>query len=412
MAVPADRARRMRMTASAMLVVMALAFLALRPYEAVHPAFGYAIAFTEAAMVGGLADWFAVTALFRRPLGLPIPHTAIIPVNKDRIADTMGAFLKAYFLTPQVVARRLHSFNLAGGIGAFLADPRGGAKSRLGEGAANLAGDVLESLDQERLGGLAKAGLRQQLEQVDLGPLMGQMLNHAIADRRHMPVLEAMIHWVGRTLETNEQFVREIIHERANVVLRWTGLDERLANGVLDGIYRLFAEVLVNPDHPMRGRVEEGLVQLAHDLRFDPKTQANVEQVKQEILANPAMTAWIDAMWERWRAALLARLRDPDAALAGGVGESLEQLGKALVEDRRLQVLVNRFARRVLAGVVSRYGDEIVRLVSETVKRWDAGTVTERIEGAVGRDLQFIRINGTLVGGLVGVAIHAVGQAL
>lgn len=402
----------MRMTATGLLVAMALAFLALRPYEAADPAFGYAIAFTEAAMVGGLADWFAVTALFRRPLGLPIPHTAIIPANKDRIADTMAAFLRAYFLTPQVVARRLYSFNLAASVGGFLADRQGGSKSRLREGAANLLGDVLQSLDQERLGGLAKAGLRKQLEQVDLGSLLGQLLTHAIADRRHMPVLEGMIHWVGRTLETNEQFVREIIHERANVVLRWTGLDERLANGVLDGIYRLFAEVLVRPDHPMRDKVEESLVQLANDLLHDAKTRAKVEQVKVEILANPAMGAWIDAMWERYRIALLRSFRDPEAALSGGVGESIEQLGKALAEDRQLQVLVNRFARRTLAGVVSRYGDEIVRLVSETVRRWDAGTVTARIEGAVGRDLQFIRINGTLVGGLVGLAIHAVGALL
>jgi uncharacterized membrane-anchored protein YjiN (DUF445 family) len=402
----------MRMTASALLVLMALAFLALRPFEASHPALGYAIAFTEAAMVGGLADWFAVTALFRRPLGLPIPHTAIIPVNKDRIADTMAAFLRAYFLTPQVVARRLYAFNLAASVGGFLANPQGGTKSRLRAGAASLVGDVLQSLDQERLGGLAKAGLRKQLEQVDLGPLLGQLLTHAIADRRHMPVLEGLIGWVGRTLEANEHFVREIIHQRANVVLRWTGLDERLANSVLDGIYRLFAEVMVQPQHPMREKVEESLVQLAHDLLNDPKTQAKVDQVKAEILVNPAMGAWIDAMWERYRAALLRSFRDPDAALTGGVGEGIEQLGKELTGDRQLQVLVNRFARRTLAGVVSRYGDEIVRLVSETVKRWDAGTVTARIEGAVGRDLQFIRINGTLVGGLVGLAIHAVGQVL
>jgi len=394
----------MRMTATGLLVVMALVFLALRPYEAAHPAFGYAIAFTEAAMVGGLADWFAVTALFRRPLGLPIPHTAIIPVNKDRIADTMAAFLKAYFLTPEVVARRLSGYNLAASVGGFLANPQAGAKSWLREGAASLLGEILQSLDQEKLGGLAKAALRKQLEQVDLGPLMGQMLTHAIADRKHMPVLEALIHWVGRTLEANEEFVREIIHQRAHAILRWTGLDERLANGVLDGIYRLFAEVLVQPDHPMRDRVEEALVQLAHDLRYDPATQARVEQVKVEVLANPAMGAWIDAMWERSRMALLRTLRDPDATLPRGVGESVEQLGRALAENRQLQVLVNRFTRRTLVGVVSRYGDEIVRLVSETVRRWDAGTVTARIEGA--------RINGTLVGGLVGLGIHAVGQLL
>lgn len=402
----------MRMVATGLLALMAVIFLALRPHEAAHPALGYAVAFAEAAMVGGLADWFAVTALFRRPLNLPIPHTAIIPANKDRIAETMAAFLRAYFLTPQVVARRLHAFNLAAALGGFLAGPRGGSRSRLGEGAASLAADLLQSLDQERLGGLVKAGLRKQLAQVEFGPLLGQMLTHAIADRRHMPVLEGLIHWVGRTLEANERFVREIIHQRANVLLRWTGLDERLANGVLDGIYRLFAEVLVNPDHPMRDKVEEGLVQLAHDLRFDPRTQANVERVKQEVLANPAMIAWIDAMWERWRRALLSSLSDPDRALSGGVGESIEQLGQALAGDRQLQLLVNRFARRVLVGVVSRYGDEIVRLVSETVKRWDAGTVTARIEGAVGRDLQFIRINGTLVGGLVGLAIHAASQLL
>jgi uncharacterized membrane-anchored protein YjiN (DUF445 family) len=411
-AIPADRARRMRMTATGLLVLMAMAFLALRPYEAAHPVFGYAIAFTEAAMVGGLADWFAVTALFRRPLGLPIPHTAIIPVNKDRIADTMAAFLRTYFLTPQVVARRLHGLNLAASVGGFLADTRSGPKSRLREGAASLIGDILQSLDQEQLGGLAKAGLRRQLEQVDLGPLLGQMLTHAIADRRHMPVLEGLIHWVGRTLEANEEFVREIIHQRANVLLRWTGLDERLANGVLDGIYRLFAEVLVRPDHPMRAKVEEALMKVAHDLLHDPQTQARVEQVKAEILANPAMGAWIDAMWERYRAALLRALRDPGKALSGGIGKSVEQLGRALVEDRQLQILVNRFARRTLVGTVSRYGDEIVRLVSETVRRWDAGTVTARIEGAVGRDLQFIRINGTLVGGLVGLTIHAVDRLL
>jgi uncharacterized membrane-anchored protein YjiN (DUF445 family) len=161
-------------------------------------------------------------------------------------------------------------------------------------------------------------------------------------------------------------------------------------------------------DHPLRAKVEEGLEVLAHDLLHDPLMQQRVAAMKAEVLANPAMSHWLDGIWERVRTAMLRATRHPEKLLAGELGESMEQFGRALVEDERLQLLVNRFARRTLVGVVSRYGDEIVRLVSETVKRWDAQTVTGRIEGAVGRDLQFIRINGTVVGGLMGVCIHAV----
>ncbi len=402
----------MRLVATGLLLAMAAAFLALRQLSGTHPAWGYAIAFTEAAMVGGLADWFAVTALFRRPLGLPIPHTAIIPENKDRIADTMAAFLRSNFLTPQVVARRMHGLNVAGAAGTFLNDRDRGKQSRLIAGAANLFGDMLQSLDQEQLGGLVKSGLRSQLEKLDIAPLLGQLLSAAIADRRHLPVLESLIRWAGLTLEDNEELVRGIIHDRANALLRWTGLDERFANAILDGLYKLLADCMVDPGHPLRRKVEEGLETLAHDLRHDARMQERVAGMKMEVLANPAIGHWLDGMWERMRSALLEAARNPERALAGRLGASLSELGGALQKDARLQLLVNRFARRTLVGMASRYGDEIVRLVSETVKRWDARTVTERLESAVGRDLQFIRINGTLVGGLVGVALHALNTLL
>ncbi|MEN9717615.1 MAG: hypothetical protein RIQ99_493 [Pseudomonadota bacterium] len=402
----------MRRVATGLLLMMAALFLLARHFTGAHAAWGYLLAFCEAGMVGGLADWFAVTALFRRPLGLPIPHTAIIPENKDRIADTMAAFLRENFLTPQVIARRMRAMNLAGAAGHFLADPRREGELRLRTGAASLFGDLLESLDQEQLGGLAKQGLRAQLERFDVAPLLGQLLSGAIADGRHKPLLESLIRWAGLTLEANEPLLREVIHNRASAIMRWTGLDERLANGILDGLYKLLAETIVDPEHPLRRKIEEGLETLAHDLSHDPKLQERVAAMKHEVLANPAMAQWLDGMWERTRAALLRAARDPDAALAGQFGASLAELGRALQEDRRLQFLVNRFARRTLVGVATRYGDQIVRLVSETVRRWDAKTVTARIEGAVGRDLQFIRINGTLVGGLVGVAIHALDRLL
>jgi uncharacterized membrane-anchored protein YjiN (DUF445 family) len=403
-----DRAAKMRATATAMLLAMAVVFFVAREFVDSHWAWGYVVAFAEAAMVGGLADWFAVTALFRRPLGLPIPHTAIIPENKDRIADTMAAFLRTYFLTPQVVARRLRGMNLAGAAGGFLVDPGGGSDGRLRQGAASLIGDVLESLDPEKLGGLVKSGMRQQLERLEIAPLLGQLIEAAIADKRHMPVIQGVVQWAGETLEANEDLVRRMIHDKANAILRLTGLDEKVANAILDGVYKMLAEVLVFPDHPLRIRLEEGLEHLADKLQHDPEMQAQVMELKAEILANPAMALWFEAMWERLRLAMLKGLRNPDQALAGQLGESLAQLGHALRTDPVIQLQVNRFARRTLAGIASRYGDQIVRLVSETVRRWDAHTVTDRVEAAVGRDLQFIRINGTVVGGLVGLVLHAV----
>jgi uncharacterized membrane-anchored protein YjiN (DUF445 family) len=297
--------------------------------------------------------------------------------------------------------------NLAGAAGTFLVDPRGGGEARLRSGAASLIGDVLESLDPERLGTQVRGGLARQVEKLEVAPMLGTALAAAIAEGKHRPLLDSMIRWVGHSLEANEALVREMIHARANALLRWTGLDEKLANSVIDGLYRLLAEVLVDPAHPLRSKVEEGLAQLAQDLQHDPATREKVEGIKRDILANPAVAEWWMGVWEKLRHALIDMARNPQSALSGQLGESLADLGRALQQDGALQWQVNRFARRTVVGVASRYGSQIVRLVSETVKRWDARTVTNRIESAVGRDLQFIRINGTMVGGLVGLTIHA-----
>jgi len=406
----------MRLVATGLLLLMAAVFVALKQVEGVYPAagpaVGYAIAFTEAAMVGGLADWFAVTALFRHPLGLPIPHTAIIPVNKDRIADTMATFLRTNFLTPQVVARRVSGFNFAGAAGAFLANPDRAGQGRLRSGAASLLADVLESLDMERMGAQVRHGLARQLEKLEVSPLLGRMLQAAMADRRHVPLIDGAIRWAGHALEANEDMVRTMIHERANGFMRFTGIDQRIANSVLDGLYKLLAEMIVQPDHPLKRKIEDMLDDLSVRLVEDADMRAKVEHAKNAMIASPAVADWWQGVWERLRHSLIAAARDPDAALGGQITGMFAELGAALESDPRLQHQINRFARRTLVGVANRYGDEIVRLVSETVKRWDARTVTDRIEGAVGRDLQFIRINGTLVGGLVGLTIHALENLL
>jgi uncharacterized membrane-anchored protein YjiN (DUF445 family) len=397
----------MRLVATGMLVAMAALFIAARATAHVHPAIGFVQAFAEAAMVGGLADWFAVTALFRHPLGLPIPHTAIIPRNKDRIGDTLALFLRDNFLTPAVVARRMRHMDVAGAAGRFLASPSAG-NGRLREGASRLIADVLEALDQERLGGMVKGAIGQRLRAINLGPLIGQAIEAAMRDGRHGPVMDGIVHWADRTLEANEHLIRQMVQERAGKVLRWTGLDENLANAILNGLRKLLSDMAEDPGHPLRLKAEEGMAKLAFDLQYDLEMQAKVAKIRDEIVDNPAMQRWIDGLWEQARAGLLRAVRDPGKAMAGRLGEALRALGGTLQQEARLRLVINRFVRRAAVGATASYGDAIVRLVSDTVRGWDAGTVTARLENAVGRDLQYIRVNGTLVGGLVGLAIHAV----
>jgi uncharacterized membrane-anchored protein YjiN (DUF445 family) len=404
--------RQMRIIATGLLLFMVMLFFAGHYLERHYLGYwGFLRAFAEAGMVGGLADWFAVTALFRYPLGIPIPHTAIIPNNKERIGRTLAAFLRSNFLTTKIVARRVQRMDVAGAMGRFLNSPTGG-EGRMRMGASRLAGDIIGALDDERLGGIAKAALKKQLEQLDVAPLLGQLLTAAIAERRHMDVLDSVIKWAAKTLEANEHLIREMVAEKANSIMRWTGLDERLADAIVNGLHKLLAEMAADPDHPLRAKGEEGLAQLAYDLIHQKKMQGKVAKWKKDLLANPAINTWIDGLWQQGRETLLRATRDPDASMAGKLGEALTQLGGTLQNDGPLKHQINRFARRAIVGTTENYGDNIVALVSDTIGKWDANTITDRVENAVGSDLQFIRINGTLVGGVAGIVIHAVGLLL
>lgn len=409
--VPPPELRRMRAIATLLLVAMAGLFFWSRAMLDHGPVWGFVQSFAEAAMIGGIADWFAVTALFRHPLGLPIPHTAIVPRNKDRIADSLARFLRDYFLVPAVVARRMRRLDVASAAGRWLAQPVEGG-GRLRHGASRMAADLLESLDQERLGGMVKGAIASRLRATNIGPILGQSIAAALADNRHLPLLDAAIRWMARTLDANEHLIREMVERRANTLMRWTGLDERLANGIIDGLSKLVSDMADDPGHPLRLKAEDALQKLAFDLQFDVETQAKADRIKEELLDNPAFQRWIGGLWEQGRASMLRMARDPQAAMAGKFGEALRQLGTTLEQDSALAATINRFARRAAVGAAADYGDSIVKLVSDTIRGWDARTITGRLENAVGRDLQYIRINGTLVGGLVGLFIHTVDMLL
>ncbi len=397
----------MKAAATGLLVVMAVIFVAARQYEAVHPLVGYIKAFAEAAMVGGLADWFAVTALFRHPLGLPIPHTAIIPRNKDRIGEALAGFLKSNFLIAPVVARRMRHIDLAGAAGRFLQAPQG-EETRIRRGASRLIADLFESLDDERLGGLVKSSVSNRLRNMEVSPLIGHALASAINEDRHVPMLEAAIRWTARALDANEGLIRDMVKKRTNWVLKLAGLDTKLSDSIVEGMRKLTLEMEGDPAHPVRVKIEQALADLANDLQTRPETRAKVEEMKLQLLDNKSVGIWLDTLWQKGRAAIIAAARNPDAAMAGKLGEVLKSMGHSLEQDERMRRSINQFARRAVAGMAASYGGSIVKLVSETIRSWDARTITDRLESAVGRDLQYIRINGTLVGGTVGVILHAV----
>ena len=402
-------ARGMKAAATGLLLLMAVLFVIARRLEADHVWAGFVKAFAEAAMVGGLADWFAVTALFRHPLGLPIPHTAIIPRNKDRIGDTLANFLKEHFLIAPVVARRMRGLDIAGSVGRFLRSPSG-ESSRMRTGASRLIADVFERLDDERLGGIVKSAVSTRLRRFEVAPVLGHALASAISEERHIPLLESAIRWLAKTLDANEALIRDLVHRRANWVLKLAGLDAKLADAIVDGLRKLTAEMSSDPDHPVRGKIEEELSRLAHDLQKNPETRAKVERMKEDLLANRAVAVWLDRLWQSAREAIIRAARNPDAALAGKLGEILASMGATLESDPGVRSAINIFARRAIAGMAASYGGSIVKLVSDTIRGWDARTITARLESAVGRDLQYIRINGTLVGGLVGLVLHALDQ--
>ena len=400
-------AQGMKVVATGLLIVMAVVFAAARALEPQYPWLAFVKAFAEAAMVGGLADWFAVTALFRHPLGVPIPHTAIIPRNKDRIGEALATFIRDNFLIPSVVARRMRNIDVASAVGRFLQTPAGEG-TRIRAGASRLIADIFEGLDDERLGGIVKGAISTRIRKMEVSPLLGHALASAINEDRHVPMLEAAIRWTARALDANEPLIREMVHKKANWALKLAGLDTKLADAIIDGLRKLTVEMSTDPAHPVRVKVEEALAQLANDLQTRPETRERVEAMKEQLLDNKSVSLWLDTLWQKGREAVIKAARNPDAIMAGKLGEVMKSMGTTLESDARIHNAINQFARRAVVGMSASYGSSMVKLVSETIRSWDARTVTARLEAAVGRDLQYIRINGTIVGGLVGLILHVI----
>jgi len=400
----------MKWIALALLCGAAVLYALASAMQPRHAAWGYLAAFSEAAMVGAIADWFAVVALFRHPLGLPIPHTAIIPSNKDRIGENLATFICANFLSTQQVLQKIAHFDAAGRLAAWLSDPAHVQRATVHLSEAMRY--ALGALDDPRVSEFFRAAVLEQVNDLDTATLGGQIIEVLTTDRRHQGVLDAVLRRLAAVLD-DEGLKAQVSEVIANEVkyLRYVGLDNAAGryatNKLVAGLTRLVSEMAEDPDHPLRLQFDGFVVSFARRLKTDVELRARVEAIKQVLLASPSMSGYLRGVWSDIIAWVQGDLARDESMLRQRVADAILMVGERLRSDAAMQDWINEQLMAQAPRWVSRYREDIRQYIVARVASWNAQEMTDELERNIGRDLQFIRINGTLVGGLVGLVIHS-----
>jgi uncharacterized membrane-anchored protein YjiN (DUF445 family) len=370
---------------------------------------GYVRAAAEAGMVGALADWFAVTALFRHPLRLPIPHTAIIPNKKDALGDSLGEFVGSNFLSEEIVRDKLSRAGIARRLGEWVSQPDN-AERVTSELATMVRGLVTVLRDEDVQAVMEQAVVRRIVDQ-PWGPPLGKLLEQVFADGAHYKLVDLMCDRSYEWVRDNHATVLRVVSDRAPT---WSPkfVDSMLADKIYGEVLSFAWAVKTDVNHPMRLALDKFLGEFAQDLQKDPDTMARAEQVKQQILDHPDVQKLIGSAWATAKGMLLAAAEDPSSELRRRVREGLCSLGERLISDDGLRSKVDGWVEGAAAYLVANYSKEITTIITDTVERWDADETSRKIELQVGRDLQFIRINGTVVGALAGLLIYTIAQLI
>ena len=411
---PADQERRLalrRMKAVALgaLIFMAVLFVVAFWLQERQPWLGYVRAAAEGGMVGALADWFAVTALFRRPLGLPIPHTAIIPSRKDEIGRTLGEFVETNFLEGSVVRAKLSTTAISQRAGEWLREPQ--HAERVGAEGATIATAVLNALSDDDVRDLITDLAREHLVSPEWGPPAGAWLEKIVEADAHHGAVDLAVDTVGRWLDANAASFSGLISRRL------PGWVPKLAHRFVDDTayneaVKFVRAVRDDPKHPARIAIDGYLARLADNLQNDPATREKLENAKASLFDSPRVGALAAEAWNTAKNGLLAALADPESGLRRRAVQALQEVGERLATDAALQRRVDTWVSDAAVFLVDRYRHDIASIITDTVERWDPAETTEKIELMVGRDLQYIRLNGTVVGALAGLAIFTIAHAL
>jgi uncharacterized membrane-anchored protein YjiN (DUF445 family) len=402
--------QHMRHIATGLLLCMALIFLITRALEPRYGWLGFVRSFAEAAMVGALADWFAVVALFRHPLGLPIPHTAIIPRNKDRIGAGLGRFVESNFLAPEIVAQKLADADLAGGFARWLNQPR--TIEALASRLSRFVPTLLDMLDDKDLRALIQTTIVGRLDRIELAPLTGELLELMTREGRHRPLVDEILYHARELVRAYEPSIRSAVRDQTGWLWRKLGVDAMVCDKLLSAAEETLNAACEDPEHEWRIKLDEQLARFAEELKTSPVLQAKVEAFKHELLERPALGDYLLGVWNDLRSYVAADVTKPESRIRRHVAEALNALAARLLSDEWARRKLNRLLRRGIEESATAGRSAIAELIATTVHKWDAQTVSRKIELAVGKDLQFVRISGTLIGGLVGVFLHSVGNLL
>ena len=408
---PEERQRsldRMKRRATGLLVAMGVIFVVASMLEAQHPWVGYIRATAEASMVGGIADWFAITALFRHPLNIPIPHTAIISSRKDRIGRSLGNFVQNNFLSPEVLAAKLRAAEISRRAAEWLRQPENAGKAA--QSVASILRSAGNVVRDEDVHALLDRTVVEPLRQVPIAPVLAKGLALLTVDDRHQQLLDRVIHGLLRLVAENEALIREKIGEESPW---WVPrlVDDRIHQKVLGGIERTLYEVGDDPDHQLRRQFDDLLAEWIAQLQSSPEVIARAEAIKQQVLDPETSGRLAASLWEELKEILGRQQSLTDDSAPGAVARGLAALGAAALHDEALLEKVDGWVIGAVLRVVEQHRHEVGQLIAQTVSSWDPEETSRRIELLVGRDLQFIRINGTLVGGLVGLLIYTATHA-
>jgi uncharacterized membrane-anchored protein YjiN (DUF445 family) len=400
------RLRRMKWVATALLLVMLAVFVLTSALASAHPSVGWVRAFAEAAIVGALADWFAVTALFRHPLGLPIPHTAIIPRNKDEIGTSLGQFVELNFLTPENVIRRLAQHNLALAAAQWL-----GAAGRARSIADSICAELsvlIDRLEDEDVLRFLDSVVAPLVEKIDLARATGEVLDLLTSDNRHQSVLDRALLRLNDWLNRNRTRIQAAVGKASKYTPAF--IDIFIANRFVDGMLQLSDEVARDPAHELRAEFDQAVREFTDKLKQSPEYQKRGEDIKRDLMQHLRSEPYYRHLWSEFKARIQADLRAEDSLVRNQIENALRRVARAVESAPSLQGKVNRWTVAAFEKAMLRYRHEVSQLISDVVRAWNATEVAERVELEIGKDLQFIRINGTLVGGFVGVLLYGVVQ--
>ena len=397
----------MKLTAAALLVLAAGVFALARTVGNGAGVWGYVEAAAAASMAGGLADWFAVTALFRHPLRLPIPHTAIIPRKKDQIGDALAGFVQEYFITTEIVGERVAAANVPHRLGEWLAEPRHARRvsEEVSSGISGLAAVMRD--DDLRVSVAAFADRR--LRELDIAPLLARLIDAVCDAGQHQAALTTLLRGTRKFLDNNRAELRDkLAQESPEWVPEW--LDEKVFNKGFSLLQSFLGDVIDEEDHGLRRGFDAQLRDLAHRLRTDPEQIAKVEQARDQLLEDPRVHEYLNNLWDSLKKLLLERADDENSDVRRSVQSLTVRVGEVLRDDPSIAAKVNDALQRVVDHVVTHYAPDVTEIISTTIQRWDSADTSRKLELQVGRDLQFIRLNGTIVGALAGLAIYGFTQ--